>query len=58
MRVKELIEKLKEFPLDMEVEISDGFNLHFYSTDNISMEKYEHNNKTVLDIGIGGCEID
>jgi len=53
MTVKELIERLLEFPKDMEVIISDGYELTFYHTDGIIIEEFEG----MVDIGIGGCII-
>ncbi len=53
MTVAELIQKLNQFPQDMEVKITDGFNLNFYGGD-FTVEVFED----FVDIGIGGCEIE
>ena len=58
MLVKELIEKLKEFDGDLEVSITDGYNWTGYHTDNIEIALFEESDcKTLVDIGIGGCQI-
>lgn len=59
LTVKELIAKLAEFPDDMEVVISDGYEYHFYNTKEITLTyfvKEDKNDTTVVDIGIGGCQ--
>ena len=49
MTVKELIEQLSLFPMDMKVTISDGYLCHFYDGE-YSVELFEG----TVDIGIGG----
>lgn len=51
MKVGEMIKKLQEFPEDMEVIITDGFQARFYSGD-----YYIGEFEGAVDIGIGGCE--
>lgn len=56
MTVAEWIEKLKEFPLDQEVKITDGFKGHFYEG-NFEFQLFEDvDGFTFVDIGIGGYE--
>lgn len=58
MTVAEWIEKLKEFPLDKEVRITDGFKYHFYEGD-FDFQLFEDvDGSTFVDIGIGGFEED
>lgn len=56
MKVKELIEKLKEFDPELEVTISDGYRCHFYHTKGIEIQVFEWDGVKDLDIGIGGCD--
>lgn len=56
MTVAELIEKLKEFPLDQEVKITDGHKYHFYEGD-FDFQLFEDvDGSTFVDIGIGGFD--
>lgn len=52
MKVKEVIQKLKQFDPEMEVIISDGYGFHFYNTNGAVIQEFEGQ----VDIGIGGCE--
>jgi hypothetical protein len=58
MKVRELIEKLKEFDPELEVIITDGYECRTYHTKGIEIQVFEWDGKKDLDIGIGGCEID
>ena len=56
MTVAEFIEKLKEFPLDQEVKITDGWKYGFYEGD-FEFQLFEDvDGSTFVDIGIGGFE--
>lgn len=56
MTVAEWIEKLKEFPQDKEVKITDGFKSHFYEGD-FDFQLFEDvDGSTFVDIGIGEFE--
>lgn len=52
MKVKGLIEQLKQFDPKMEVIISDGYNYKFYHMKGAVIQEFEGK----VDIGIGGCE--
>jgi hypothetical protein len=52
MNVREMIEKLQQFPMDMEVEIFDGYNGHLYKGDFLFRE-YEG----TVDVGVGNCMV-
>ena len=52
MNVQQVIEKLKEFPMDMEVELFDGYNGNQYKGD-FQFQEFEG----VVDIGIGNCMV-
>ena len=54
MIVSRLIKNLEKFPDDLEVIISDVYNLNSYSLDKASFLIFEKQ----LDIGVGGCEIE
>lgn len=56
MTVAEWIEKLKKFPLDQEVKITDGFKCHFYQGDFVFQLFEDLDGSTFVDIGIGGYE--
>jgi len=57
MTVAEWIEKLKEFPQDKEVKITDGFKSHFYEGD-FDFQLFEDlDGSTFVDIGIGEFEV-
>lgn len=57
MTVKELIDKLKEFPEDMEVFITDGFNVRCYHTRGMEFQIWDDDFfGECLDIGIGGLD--
>lgn len=56
MTVAEWIEKLKGFPLDQEVKITDGWRYHFYEGD-FEFQLFEDvDGSKFVDIGIGGFE--
>lgn len=58
MKVAELIEKLQNFPGDLEVRISDGYDFHFYQGD-YSIEVIDDpEDGTFIDIGVGGLKIE
>jgi hypothetical protein len=56
MTVAEWIEKLKEFPLDREVKITDGWKYLFYGGDFEFQIFEDDDGSTFVDIGIGGFE--
>lgn len=57
MTVSEMIEKLKQFPQDYEVEIVNGFDVKFYRGDfSFNLFECEHEGNFV-DIAISGTEI-
>jgi hypothetical protein len=52
---KKLIEKLQEFPEDMEVLITDGMKVNCYRGE-YSVEKFvDVDNVAYIDVGIGYC---
>jgi hypothetical protein len=54
MTVAEMIEKLSQYPPDMRVEITDGYNLYFYKG-NFAFQLFEGDDgETFVDIGVGG----
>ncbi len=56
MTVAEWIEKLKQFPQDQEVKITDGHNYQFYEGD-FEIQLFEDvDGSTFVDIGIGGFD--
>jgi hypothetical protein len=56
MNVAEFIKKLKEFPQDQEVKITDGFKYNFYQGD-FDFQLFEDvDGSTFVDIGIGGYD--
>ena len=56
MKIKEMIEKLKEYDPELEVTITDGFECRSFRGDfEFSLYKIDENIKE-LDIGIGGLE--
>jgi hypothetical protein len=56
MTVAEWIEKLKTFPQDLEVGITDGHRYSFYEGD-FSFQLFEDiDGSTFVDIGIGGFD--
>lgn len=57
MKIKELIEKLKQFDPELEVVITDGYECRVYHTKKIEIQVFEFNGKRDLDIGIGGCQM-
>jgi hypothetical protein len=58
MTVAEWIEKLKKFPQDKEVKITDGQRYHFYEGD-FDFQLWEDvDGSTCVDIGIGGFEVE
>lgn len=60
MNVKELIAELQQYPDDLEVTISDGFQGKVY-TGAYEIKLFDEgcadNVKLVVDIGIGGLEV-
>lgn len=54
MKVNELILKLSSFDPKLDVTISDGYDLVFYSTEDLDFVCDDK----VLDIGIGSCKIE
>ena len=58
MTVAELIQKLHQYPQDMEVQITDGYQFHFYKGD-FAFQLFEGDDgETFVDIGVGGCDYD
>ena len=58
MTVAEWIEKLKEFPLDQEVKLTNGHKYDFYEGD-FEFRLFEDvDGSPFLDIGIGGFDLD
>lgn len=58
MTVAEWLEKLKEFPQDKEVKITDGFKSHSYEGD-FDFQLFEDvDGSTFVDIGIGEFEVE
>lgn len=58
MKVSKMIEILQSFPQDLEVMISNGYDLEFYSGEyDIQLWEDEDGVESV-DIGIGGLRID
>ena len=56
MTVAEWIEKLKQFPQNQEVKITDGYKYHFYEGD-FDFQLFEDvDGSTFVDIGIGGFD--
>ena len=56
MTVAEWIEKLKTFPQDQEVRITDGHRYNFYEGD-FDFQLFEDiDGSTFVDIGIGGFD--
>jgi hypothetical protein len=56
MTVAEMIEKLQQFPPDMEVEVTDGFQYKFYKGD-FKFQMFEDTDgETIVDIGVGGFD--
>lgn len=57
MKVSKMVEILQGFPQDLDVMISDGYNLEFYSGEyDIQLWESEDGTKCV-DVGIGGLSI-
>lgn len=54
MTVKELIDRLKLFPGDWEVTITDGFQALCYKGSWEILPFSEDNGATTIDIGVGG----
>jgi hypothetical protein len=58
MIVAEMIEKLHQYPPDMEVQITDGFKYKFYKG-NFEFQMFEDvDGSTFVDIGVGGYDYD
>ena len=56
MTVAEMIQKLQEYPQNLEVKITDGFRYHFYEGD-FEFQLYEDVDGTqMVDIGVGGYD--
>lgn len=55
MTVAEMIEKLRQYPPNMIVEITDGYNLQFYKGDFAFQLFEDSDGETFVDIGVGGC---
>ena len=56
MTVSEMIEKLHQYPPDMEVQVTDGFQYKFYKG-NFEFQLFEDTDgETFVDIGIGGYD--
>ena len=58
MTVAELMMKLKAFPPDLEVKITDGLNYRFYSGDFVIEQFEDVDGTSCVDIGVGGFEDD
>lgn len=64
MTIQELINKLKQFPPEADVTITDGFKCNCYHTNSLYFQlldySYFYNDKnrtgSFVDIGIGGCD--
>lgn len=64
MKIQELINKLKQFPPNLDITITDGFKCNCYNTNSLEFQVldysqfYNDKNKTgfFVDIGIGGCD--
>ena len=57
MKVRELIEKLSKFDMNLEVIISDGYKANFYSG-KFQIEQFtDSDGAETLDIGVGGFDI-
>jgi hypothetical protein len=58
MKVSKMIEILQSFPPDLEVMVTDGFNLQFYAGD-YEIQLFEELDGTkIVDIGVGGCRVE
>ncbi len=58
MTVAEMIEKLQQYPPNMEVQITDGFQYKFYKG-NFEFQLFEDTDgSTFVDIGVGGFDYD
>lgn len=56
MTVTEMIQKLQEYPQDLEVKITDGFRYQFYEGD-FEFQLFEDVDGTqMVDIGVGGFD--
>jgi len=58
VKTKELIEKLRSFDGELEVELTDGYECVFYSLDKAVFQVFfdDESHSYILDIGIGGCQ--
>jgi hypothetical protein len=56
MTVAEWIEKLKQFPQDKEVKITDGYRYHFYNGNFVFQLFEDVDGSAFVDIGIGGFD--
>jgi hypothetical protein len=58
MTVAEMIEKLHQYPPDMEVQVTDGFQYKVYKG-NFEFQMFEDvDGSTFVDIGVGGYDYD
>jgi hypothetical protein len=57
MKNKDLIKKLQEFDGELDVSITDGYDVLCYTTENIDVKVFQDGDQTTLDIGIGGNRI-
>lgn len=58
MKVSKMIEILQDFPQDLDVMISDGYDLKFYSGEYDIQLWEDLDGARCVDIGIGGLRID
>jgi hypothetical protein len=58
MTVAEMIQKLQEYPQDLEVKITDGFRFQLYKGDFESQLFEDVDGTQMVDIGIGGFDED
>jgi hypothetical protein len=58
MKVKELVKILSKFDPELEVTITDGYEVRCYHTNGIVIDQFEDLDGSVcVDVGIGGCDI-
>lgn len=58
MKVSKMIEILQSFPQELEVMISNGYDLEFYSGEYDIQLWEDEDGAQCVDIGIGGLRID
>ena len=56
MNVLEMIEKLNQYPPNMEVQVTDGFEYKFYKGNFEFQMCKDDDGNSFVDIGIGGCD--